>query len=192
MKTTCISIQARRWLRAAAVVVGVTVLVGQSGTGLAQVPPGAEADHLKCYTVVKDQNIKDKVIIDLFNKQFGTESECSLLTKAPLFCAPSAKAVGTNPPGDDPRGPKLESDFLCYRVRCPKLEKREIPLVDDQFGKRSITIKSAQLVCAPATKMVTPPTPCGQSFPECNGTCDTGQECKQDVGADTCSCQPNP
>jgi hypothetical protein len=45
MRTTDITLPARRWLGAAAVIVDVTVLVGRSGTVLAQVPPGAEADH---------------------------------------------------------------------------------------------------------------------------------------------------
>lgn len=227
MRSTTFVQEMRRWLLAAAMLMGAllpTVAFTQStspmetetapsttpiqstpstatatdlsATAVAQsdLPEGAEEDHLQCYTVVKDSaTTEDKVILDLFNDRFGEETDCTLVTKARLFCTPAAKGVEPNPPGDDSRGPQLESDFLCYRVKCPNPERREISLVDDQFGARSITVKSSRLfLCAPVAAGATPTISCGQSAPECNGACDSGQVCQPDATGGSCSCQTSP
>lgn len=56
---------------------------------------------------------------------------------------------------DDDRGPELKSDFVCYKLNCPYDDRlNETVLVDDQFGKRRMTIKNKQeLICAPAKKV---------------------------------------
>jgi hypothetical protein len=159
----------------------------------AELPEGAEEDHLKCYSVVKDSAAtKDAFLVNLFNEQFGEETGCALVTKARMFCTPAAKGVEPNPLGDDSRGPQLESSFLCYRIQCPNSERREIALVDDQFGTRSITVKSSRFLCAPVAASTMSSLPCGQSAPECNGTCDPGQECQPAATGNTCSCEPTP
>jgi hypothetical protein len=113
----------------------------------AQAIPG-DPDHLKCYRVLKDGNPADWKEVDLYNK-FGLEPGCDLLTKAPLFCTPTAKFVmGEEGNGDDPVGKALLTDFLCYDVQCPPNPNRRVA-VDDQFGARDIGIRDARMVCTP-------------------------------------------
>ncbi len=175
------------WLFAITVFAGASFLMGS----VARAGVNPEPDHLKCYQVVEDTNSRDKEIVDLFNQQFGPESGCTLTTQAPLFCAPTVKVSGPAE-GDDIRGKPLQTDFLCYKVKCPKRDKQNI-LVNDQFGQRVLTIKDAQLLCTPTIK-ATPPPFCGQEAgsPPCSGSCpDFGgftQQCVQSAAGD-CVCQ---
>src|SRR6266545_7994847 len=174
------------WLFATAVFVGASGTVVPSGGA----QTSADPDHLKCYQVVQDTNPREKEIVNLFNQQFGQELECTLITKAPFFCAPIVKFSRENPEGDDPRGSALESDYLCYRVQCPEREKKNI-LVDDQFGFRQITIKDARLLCTPTRKSTEPL--CGETTaPQCGGLCEVpGEVCKPLSAAGTngiCRC----
>jgi len=174
-------------LFAMAVFAGASFMMGS--VARAGVTP--KPDHLKCYQVVNDTNSRDKEIVDLFNQQFGPELGCTLVTQAPLFCAPTEKRSGPAE-GDDPRGPALQTDFLCYKVKCPKRDKQDI-LVNDQFGQRVLTIKDAQLLCTPTVK-ASPPPFCGQEAgsPQCSGSCPVvagfTQQCVQSAAGD-CVCQ---
>jgi hypothetical protein len=174
------------WLLVIAVVVGASMVVVSSAG--AQVPP-PDPDHLKCYQVLQDTNPREKEIVDLLNDQFGLEKQCTVFTKSPFFCAPTAKFSHDNRLGDDPRGPALQPDYLCYRVECGKRNKQTI-LVDDQFGQRLITIKDARLLCAPARKIPLTAPPCGQSTaPQCSGLCEVpGTSCQQGATGG-CVCQ---
>jgi hypothetical protein len=175
------------WLFATAVFIGASLMIGS----LAHAGTTPQPDHLKCYQVVQDTNTREKEIVTLFNQQFGQEPECTLITKAPLFCAPTEKFSRNSPEGDDFRGGALETDFLCYKVQCDNREKQNI-LVDDQFGTRQITIKDARLLCTPAKKVI-PPTPLCENTtaPQCGGFCDVpGKVCKPVAGtANFCRCQ---
>ena len=73
-------------LFATAVFVGASLMMGSLARA-----GGPNPDHLKCYKVAKDSNPRTKEIVNLFNEQFGEEKECKLVTKAPLFCAPTLK-----------------------------------------------------------------------------------------------------
>ena len=107
-----------------------------------------QRDHLKCYEVVKDQNVPAEVVVNLFN-QFGLEPGCEVQIEAQLLCTPAAKVVvGGGGIGDDPRGPALQSDFTCYRVQCPDSPRRKLH-INDQFGDRDIGIDEARILCAP-------------------------------------------
>lgn len=160
---------------------------------------GAKVNHLKCYNVLEDSLAEDptteenldKTIIDLPSEQFSEEADCTLFSKARLFCTSTVKEEEANPSSDDSIEPPLTSDFLCYRVKCPNPELREISLVEDQFGSRSIIIRSSRFLCVPATATTTSSIPCGQSAPECNGACEHGLQCQSDTISGVCVCQPN-
>ena len=120
-------------------------LATQTSNAFAQIIPG-EPDHLKCYEVLKDQNLQDEKEVDLVNK-FGLEPECNVTTKARLFCTPVRKFVdGGN--GNDPRGGAIETDFTCYNAQCPPNPPQRVD-IDDQFGDRGIKIKNARMLCTP-------------------------------------------
>ena len=170
------------WLFATAVFLGASLMTGS----LVHAGTTPQPDHLKCYKVAKDTNPRETEIVRLFNQQFPPETECKLIIKAPLFCAPTVK----NDSNDD-RGPALTTDFLCYKVTCPKQEEINV-LANDQFGFRQITIDDARLLCTPTVKSTTP-TCENTSAPQCGGLCPTpGQTCKP-VTAGTavpfCRCQ---
>jgi hypothetical protein len=172
------------WLFAITVFAGASFMTGSS----ARAGTTPEPDHLKCYRVVQDNNPQNTEIVNLFNEQFGEEKDCELSTQAPLFCAPTEKFAQTSPDGDDPRGQALRSDFLCYKVKCPKTGKRDI-LVNDQFGQRVLTIKAARLLCTP-TRKASPPPFCGQAAgAECGGSCPfPNQQCVPSASG-ACVCQ---
>jgi hypothetical protein len=155
------------WVFGTAVFVGVSLVAVSSES--APTPP---VDHLKCYQVTQDTNPREKATVNLNNAQFGLEEGCTLITKAPLFCAPTQKFI--DPPSTE-QGPILTSDYLCYKVKCPTRDKKNI-LVDDQFGTRQITVEDARLLCTPTVKSTTPP--CGGTAPQCFGLCDPGLQCK--------------
>src|SRR5207247_3483637 len=110
-------------------------------TSLAQSSP--HPYHLKCYEVRRDFSSSHREIVDLFNKEFGPETGCQLITDASFFCTPTAKFSEHDPDGDDPRGRELQSDFLCYQVECERNPLRSI-VVDDQFGRRLLEILDAK------------------------------------------------
>ena len=120
-------------------------------TGLPVVQAAAQAipgdpDHLKCYQVVKDENPNAEKEMNLINK-FGLEPGCHLRIKSRLYCTPVSKFLpGGN--GDDPRGTALNTDFTCYKVRCPIVPPRRLH-IDDQFGNRDIGITQARMLCTP-------------------------------------------
>jgi hypothetical protein len=142
--------RARRRLLAIVVFVGVGLLIVPAGGVLGQQQP--EADHLKCFSVTKDELERLKIRVDLFTPQFRDEEGCVAITPAVLFCAPSEKFSETSPEGDDPRGGALETDFLCYRVFC-RPPAQLTAMVDDQFAQRSIELGRTRLLCTPAVKI---------------------------------------
>jgi hypothetical protein len=119
-------------------------------------------DHLECYKI-KDFAPKVKYHADLTPEQtqFLAQTGCELKVPAKLFCVNTEKSnVVPAPPlalnGQDTR------DFLCYNVKCPKLNLNLA--VEDQFGTRNITAKKPFQLCAPARQVGDPdpatPTPC--------------------------------
>ena len=143
-----------------------------------------DEDHLKCYKVVRDELPPGTRLAELSNHQFGDE-KCKLQKRASFLCAPTVKwkiddAIVPN----DPRGDALDTDFLCYKVRCANDQKREIT-INDQFGERRIQTTKAQLLCTPAVKVGWPNVPCGAaSAPACAG------QCPQQPGVPPLVCAP--
>lgn len=138
----------RSKLFAAAFALSASLTFFSVNNAQAQVIPG-DLDHLKCYEA-RDENPLSELHLNLFNK-FGVEQGCHVRTKTPLYCTPTSKFVledGAAANGDDPRGDALKTDFLCYKMRCPKNPVRVLE-VDDQFGHRRIKIKDAKMICTP-------------------------------------------
>jgi len=114
-------------------------------------------DHLKCYQVLKDGHKPAKHVVDLFNQQFGDEKDCKLQDVASLFCAPTQKVqVDGHPPQSPFPTQALVDDYICYKVACKK-QKHEIA-AGDQFARRDMVLGNAQLLCAPARKLIQNPT----------------------------------
>lgn len=182
---TSTTYRASLWL--VAIGIGFGFMVASAGVASAQ-PALIDADHLKCYRVLKDPNAT-ALDVDLFNQQFGRE-DCRVRTKAALFCAPTAKCPdGVNPPCDDPLGPELRTDFLCYRLVCKEPKTRELQVLD-QFGQRPIVIQNAQLLCTPTQKLGQRPACNDAQAPTCGGFCrDAAQQCLPVAGAAVCRCQ---
>lgn len=140
----------RSKLFAAAFAVSASLAFFSAGSAQAQVGPiiPGDPDHLKCYEARDENPLKD-LHLNLYNK-FGLEQGCRVRTKTPLYCTPTSKFVLEDAAanGDDPRGDALQTDFLCYKVRCPANPIRVLE-VDDQFGHRRIKIKDAKMICTP-------------------------------------------
>jgi hypothetical protein len=173
---------------------GACLAVAVSTTAFAQVV--FEEDHLQCYRVVADAMPPGTRIVDLANRQFG-DDKCKVRKRAAFLCAPTVKyRVDEQLVPDDPRGERLESDYLCYRMRCQNDQQRQI-LIDDQFGVRPIVTFQGQMLCTPARKVDWPNIPCGDaSAPACAGQCPPNPGgpplvCAPAGGGAGCQCQPD-
>jgi hypothetical protein len=176
-------LQMRPWLFVA--FLGVSLTLFNAGKVFGQII--FEESHLKCYRVLKDPKV-EKPLVDLFNHQFGPEKQCAVADKASFLCAPTAKCL----PGQncqDGIGAQLDTDFLCYRLKCPNPRRREVR-VFDQFtpNGRPMLIGQAQMLCTPARKEQ---QPCGQSAaPQCGGTCNNQLlTCVPNATGGGCFCQ---
>ncbi len=173
---------------------GACLAVAFSTTAFAQVV--FEEDHLQCYRVVQDQMPPGTRLAGLANRQFG-DQKCKVRTRASFLCAPTVKyRVNDQLVPNDPRGEQLESDFLCYRMRCEDDQQRQV-LIDDQFGVRPIVTSQGQMLCTPARKVNWPNIACGDaSAPACAGDCPPNPGgpplvCAPAVGGAGCQCQPD-
>src|SRR6266852_8521800 len=101
-------------------------------------------DHLKCYKV-KDPAPKTTYTADLGG--LVAEHGCKIEVPAKLECVTtSATNVSPTPPGGGGSG--RPNSFTCYKVRCPPATVPTLPATD-QFGTRTVTVGTAQLLCAP-------------------------------------------
>ena len=107
-------------------------------------PAGAQS-HLKCYKA-KDPLPRATFTADLSGL---VPQNCRIQVPARMVCVPSNKTnVSPPPPGGGATG--VPNKFACYKVRCPRATLPNVPM-HDQFGNRSITPKSATLLCAPSS-----------------------------------------
>jgi hypothetical protein len=107
-------------------------------------------DHLKCYKV-RDRQKKATYTANLGG--LVTQTGCTIRVPAVMACVPSTKtSVAPPPPGDGGSG--TPNSFFCYKVKCAKAT---LPTLTgaDQFGSRTVTPKTARLLCAP---LAGPPT----------------------------------
>jgi hypothetical protein len=117
-------------------------------------------DHLKCYKITDPLKVKHTLDLTPEQTQFLPEPGCVLKSPAKLFCIDVQKSNVQPTPGGPPVQGQNARDYLCYIVHCPKMNQNLVLAVEDQFGRRDITIKPPKLLCAPANKVVPPnPTP---------------------------------
>jgi len=159
------------------------------------------ADHLKCYKVT-DPQAKAAYTADLGG--LVAEPGCTIKVPAVMACLPTTKEnLHPGPQGTGATG--TPNAFGCYKLHCPKAALPTLQL-DDQFGSRTVTPRTAKLLCAPApaptrtsttttTTSSCPPatafycghSACGGGAPVCDpvGRCPQGMTC--DATACTCT-----
>jgi hypothetical protein len=159
------------------------------------------SDHLACYKV-KDRGSKGRFTMVVTNA--GVTQSCTAKLPARMACIESVKSdVVPAPPGGGP-SPTGAGNFLCYTVKCPRPSPPDFEM-EDQFGRRGIDFRKAQVLCAPATRgapTVLPPTtttttlpgqtgPCdfNESARRCEGTCGNGGHCSATADSGACECR---
>ncbi len=109
-------------------------------------------DHLRCFKV-KDSQEKATYTADVSNTVSGTQLGCEIRVPAKMACLTTAKSNVQPPPplgGELPSPGNLDLDYVCYKLKCPK-QKVKIELFKvDQFGARTVELKTPKLLCAPA------------------------------------------
>lgn len=140
---------------------------------------GQVADHLQCFKI-KDSASKTSYTADLVPNDLGflTSAGCTIQVPAKQICIDVEKQnVAPTPPGS-PDG-EAAHRYLCYKAKCPK--QQPVVTMQDQFGNRSVTVKTTSLVCAPEPGPTTTTTlPCpnfdndmdGYFAPPCGPDCD--------------------
>ena len=187
------------------------IVLFTASTVAAQAPP--PFDHLKCYKI--SDSIKKTYKVDLVPQQappFSVETGCKLVVPAKLFCIDVRKTHVQPPPPLTANGATTH-DFLCYKIACPqKIDFTQS--VRDQFGQRPVKVKPPKMLCAPAIKIISTPTPpaatrtatpqptqtpicqLDSASGQCGGPCPiAGDQCVFTVAADgtaKCDCQPPP
>jgi hypothetical protein len=151
-------------------------------------------DHLACYKA-KDRT-KGRFTVSLSNA--GASQSCVVKMPAKLACLETEKSnVIPTPAGGGP-APTPAGNFLCYQMKCPRPSSFEM---QDQFGKRVVGFRGAQLLCAPATRgpasnfptgTTLPPGPCHFSDGRCEGTCAGGGHCTATAASGECVCRGTP
>ena len=108
---------------------------------------GAQADHLQCFNV-KDSAVKKIYQADLTpsDTAFPVAPGCVVKVPAKILCIDVQKTNVTPLPPGAPSGAATHK-FLCYKVKCPKAQPTVT--VQDQFGTRSVAVKTSSLLCAP-------------------------------------------
>jgi hypothetical protein len=127
-------------------------LAGMSGstTGTIRMGIGEAAvfEHLECFKP-KD-TVKLKAVADLVAPGLYAASGCQL-GPAKKYCTPVIKQVtASNVPVTPLPGQNLTTDYICYKMKCPKVELTQG--VADQFGARTLTKLKQQELCVPAQK----------------------------------------
>lgn len=120
----------------------------------------AVADHLQCFKI-KDPEARAQYRADITpdDTSIAASPGCIVKVPATLLCVDVAKSnVSPLPPGAPDAGPARK--HLCYKMKCAK-PQGAVP-VTDQFGSRSVTLKTTSLLCAPVptpTSTTTTTTP---------------------------------
>lgn len=127
-------------------------LLFAAGTANAGVDP--VRDHLQCYKVKDPNSYAATLAMDIgFEAEvlgLADTSGCEAKIRSVELCAPAAKTVQATDATIIPvSGPDLAAGFLCYKVKCPKVDPVDAP-VADQFGARTVTVSTVTKVCTPA------------------------------------------
>jgi len=104
-------------------------------------------DQLHCRRI-RDDVPKRRVRAELVARDpiFGSASGCVLKLPARYLC--DASALASISPEMPAVAPGAEAQrYLCYRARCD--DRGQEMAVADQFGARTVDVKTSRLVCAP-------------------------------------------
>jgi hypothetical protein len=177
------------WKRISALLVALGVMSLAIATPVAAQP----FDHLKCYKV-KDPH-KFEATADLVPRDdppFAVEPGCRVKVTGKKLCVPVDKQLlATTAPVVEFPTAEASSDYLCYKVKCPKGAVPDLE-VTDQFGTRTVSGLRAKEICTPAVKGPPPPFTCtDQTLLTCaQGSCPAGQACG--ISGLACACAPIP
>jgi hypothetical protein len=132
-------------------VVALGALLVFASTAGAQV-----ADHLQCFKI-KDSATKTSYTADLVPNDLGflVSTGCTIQVPAKHICIDVEKQNVTPSPPGSPDGAPAQR-YLCYKTKC--LKQQPVISMQDQFGNRSVTVKTTSLVCAPEPAPVTTTT----------------------------------
>jgi hypothetical protein len=132
------------------------------------------SDHLQCFKI-KDSQAKASYIATLTpgDGAFPVAPGCKVQVPAKMLCVDVEKsAVTPTPPGSGP-GAQAQK-YLCYKAKCAK-SSQTVP-VSDQFGSRSVLVKSTSLLCAPFPAPTTTTTTTSTTTTTMGG-CTTNGDC---------------
>ena len=129
-------------------------LAGMSGstTGTIRIQIGETAvyDHLECFKAKDPQKLKGVVSLPALAGTPYDAAGCKI-GPANKYCTPARKiVVGSSVPVTTMPGPHLTSDYVCYRVKCPKVKLTQG--IADQFGARTLGKMKQGELCVPAVK----------------------------------------
>jgi hypothetical protein len=130
-------------------------LAGMSGstTGTIRMQIGETAvyDHLECFKAQKEP-LKLKGVVTL-RTLVGTPYDASgcKISPAKKYCTPARKiVVSSSVPVTPMPGPNLTSDYVCYKIKCPKAKLTQG--IADQFGARTLGKMKQGELCVPAVR----------------------------------------
>ena len=109
------------------------------------------ADHLQCFKI-KDSETKAKYTATLTanDPAFLAAPGCTVKVPAKYLCVDTVKSAVTPTPPGAPGADTNAQNYLCYKTKCPKMEKT-LWAGQDQFGSRAVRAIKTGLVCAPAS-----------------------------------------
>jgi hypothetical protein len=153
----------------------------------------AQFDHLECFKI-KDPH-KFEATADLVPGQtppFPVASGCDIKVSGRKYCVPVDKQLSSSTaPGVEFPTTDVASDFVCYKMKCPRVEIPDTEITD-QFGTRTVARFKTTEICAPAVTGLPPPFTCTAQTPlTCGqGNCPSGNTCQLDTGTLACACLP--
>jgi len=177
------------------VVVGAFALARAASVGAQSTP-----DHLTCFRA-NDQAPKQRIAATLTFA--GAARNCIVKTPAKLACLETIP-TSLPAPGGGPTSTSSAGAFLCYQAKCPGALPGNSQM-EDEFGRRAVTIRGAHWLCAPATWTPTggtSPSPtttttlstaeCHFTSGHCEGSCAGGGHCAATAASGTCECRSTP
>jgi len=108
-------------------------------------------DHLECFKA--KGSLKVTGVVDLPTLA-GSPYDAMGCKIGPVkkYCTPAVKTVVSSVPTAMPMpGPNLTSDYICYKIKCPKVALAED--VTDQFGTHNLTKMKQGELCVPAVRV---------------------------------------
>ena len=126
--------------------VGFVVAVVQGSVAYAQSTP--TSPHFKCYVITPKPAASETITL---TDQFGTDT---FLRQGPEFvCTPVLTKNGAALTQPEPPFDHLK----CHNIVPSGPPVNQTVTVTDQFGTETVTVRTAQFLCAPATKTVGAP-----------------------------------